>query len=322
MQENQEKILRKSIVLTLAYYQATESPLTLAQIGRYLLFFRKVPSFSLANLKQTLAKFEKKGIVTRQKGLYCLTEKKDGLKKKIWCSFLRREKESQRKIDKVRKALYVFSLIPFIKNIYLCGSVARKSALPKSDVDFLVITNNQRVWFVRFFLTIISFFLGKKTSSSSGRNNKFCLNHYRSEFCQTIPQKMQDTYSASEYSRMLNLFGQQGRKNFLSSNQTWMKNFLPNFDYVKPPLFRFPRSNGAKHLLEVLFSGRIGNFIEAFLQRIQKMKITKNIHHHGLPQNARLVLENNVIMFHLTPRAPKVMGRMRKTLDELSPTYN
>lgn len=314
MPENLEKKIRKNLLLTFAYYGAEEAPLTLAQVTRYLFSREKFEDLSFFDFRNELNFLKSKNFIRETKGLFFLNKPE---KKFSWKTFLKKEKESQIKINEVRKALKVFSFIPFLKNIFICGSVARKTSSEKSDIDFLIIAGKGRVWLVRFCLTIFSFLLGKKTSSFGERKDKFCLNHYRAAGNETIEKELQDIYSASEYTRMLNLYASENQNDFLGGNKEWMKNFEPNFDSIKPPLFHFPNSKKTKKTLERILGKGGGKALENLLKKIQKMKIKINLERNGFSRGARLVLKNNVIMFHLSPKSPVVMKKVRTNLEDM-----
>ncbi|MBM3256204.1 MAG: nucleotidyltransferase domain-containing protein, partial [Candidatus Moranbacteria bacterium] len=289
--------LKKSVLATLAYYSALKTPLTLVQAGRYMVstkykacpvFRHGVQSPKLSEIRDILDELVKEGIATEQKGLYWLKScslkhvtcnmtkqiKTSVEKKSSYMKFIQWEKISQRKINLVRKALKIFRFVPGLRGLFVCGSVARKTSRRRSDIDFLILTDKNRVWTVRFFMTAIAFLLGKKTknkkivfsspayrppacaspktlarrASEAGtdrqfpvprknRRDKFCLNHYRSTAKLKLEPELQDLYSAEEYAGMINFYSDGNIENqFYSANKDWMAKFLPNFDFVKPAL--------------------------------------------------------------------------------------
>ena len=315
MQEAEAKALRKAIILTLAYHGALEAPLTVPQIDRYLFGPPSGEIFSLASLRKAVLELKSKGLVQGEKGFYWIKGAFPA-KKRLWVSLLQKEKISSQKINLARQAVYLFSLIPFLRGIFLCGSVSRKTAKDESDIDFLVLTEKKRVWFVRFFLTISAFLLGKKVSDSGSRKNKFCLNHYRGSGKEKLEKNLQDFYSATEYGRMLNIFSpRQREREFFKENATWLKKILPNFDCEKPAIYHFPKLEKIGLIAEKILRGKLGDWLENFLKRIQLAKINWG-KRADLP-TGRLVTKNNVIMFHLNPQAPRTMERFRKIVEKL-----
>lgn len=314
MEENQDRKIKKGLILTLTYYGVQNCPLTLPQILRYLFLFKNEKDLSFFEIEKYLETLKNKNFIKEENGLFFLKSKEESIS---LTKFMSREKESQKKINKVRKALQIMTFLPFLKNVFLCGSVARKTANRKSDIDFLILTEKNRIWFVRFFLTVLVFFLGKKTPTFGQRKDKFCLNHYRTDKKLEIEKSLKDIYSASEYSRMLNLYSDQSEKKFFKENKNWLNGFEPFFDSKKPALFRFKKSQRLKNFLKEVLSGRLGDFLELGLKKIQKSKIAKNLKKREFPPEARLVTKNNVIMFHLSPKSPLLIEKIKSSLLEL-----
>jgi|GEM_PF-1347863 len=397
MIKNNIKILKKSILYTLAYCRAVQTPLTLVQIGRYLVRKKsdaplasgepprpagrqvsppyatasvarqsagrqEEANANLSEIKEVLNNLVEQGIVIEQKGLYWL--KTDNIIKKqptntlddttlnyklrvaSYIRFIQLEKAAQRKINKVRKALKLFSRIPFLRGIFICGSVARKVSSPKSDIDFLILTKQNRVWMVRLFLTGFAFILGKKTRDNkltinplsenilkntrtekrekSSRKDKFCLNHYRSSFKLSLEEDLRDLYSAQEYARMINIYSPDKiERKFFKKNKNWMKKYLPNFNFTKSPIHNplvatdrknFPaQSKGMKIWLEYMLAGKIGNIIEKLLFHLQVQKIKFGSKDFSFV-NKRIIADKEVIIFHLNPRAPQLLNKFKQIL--------
>jgi len=308
MQNDNLKRLKKNVLLTLVYNRALSVPLTLIQVDRYLISKENLDNFTLAELREVLKFWQTKGLVKEINGLWVFS--KNELDKNYLSEYIQKEKISQEKIKKVIKALKYFSRIPYLKSLNICGSVGRKVSNEKSDIDLLVLTKENRVWIVRFFLTTISFLLRSKTNDLKPRDNKFCLNHYRTNKSYLLGKDMQDIYSACEYSRMLNVYSTGD--SFLESN-IWIKNYLPNFNFSKPPLIN--TKSKFKKILENVLDAKLGDMLENVLKKLQVKKIRKGSEDLELQDNARLVTENNVIMFHLNPRAQSVENTFSKLLE-------
>jgi len=380
MIKNNTNTLQKSVLATLAYYRAVKTPLTLVQIGRYLIEISNIQHpisdeiskrksqdslnrTNLSEIKDVLDSLVEEGVLTEQKGLYWLKTssithetrninkpslhplprvkargvlRKEGareaesykLQVTSYMKFIQLEKNAQRKINKVRKALKIFSFLPFLRGIFLCGSVARKVSRSGSDIDFLILTKQNRVWTVRFLLTFFSFLLGKKTNDATiknknkdSRRNKFCLNHYRSSSRLKLEEELRDLYSAQEYARMINIYSSNKiERKFFKKNKDWMKKYLPNFNFTKLPLFDTFQPRRVKIWLENMLSEKIGNIIEKllFLLQSKKIEFSRNIARYvPTPDSKRVVTDDEVIMFHLNPRAPGVINRFENICQKL-----
>ena len=339
MKETNTNKLEKSVLKTLAFYAALKTPLTLPQVGRYLINTEYlVLSTKLSEIENVLDNLIKNNIVTKQKGLYwlssCNAKPETGdmnNKPSLYMKFIQSEKIAQRKINLVRKALKIFRFVPGLRGIFICGSVARGVCQRNSDIDFLILTEKGRVWTVRFFLTAIAFLLGKKTRDAGhvssfrpaprgdtkfqiSRKNKFCLNHYRSTAKLKLEKDLQDLYSAQEYARIINLYetatlnskARSSSENFFKENAGWMGKFLPNFNFAKPPIYR-KNCAETRHVLSL--RKKASDLLEKILQPLQAAKIQKSSQNFAQLDKLRIIANNNVIMFHLNPQAPIVIEK-------------
>jgi hypothetical protein len=336
---------QKSVINTLAYFRTLNTPLTLVQIGRYLIDSNPSTSlrspqndinndkYLLSEINNVLKDLIDKNIVMEQKGLYWLslrdpsaapqddkvnTPQDDRNKddRKDWLKFVRSEKNSQRKINKALKAIKLFSLVPFLRGLFICGSVARKVSRRDSDIDFLILTKPDRTWTVRLWLTFFAYLLGKKTRPfQADRKDKFCLNHYRSSSNLKLEENLRDLYSAEEYASMLNVYSaNRTDRKFFKKNKRWMSSFLPNFPFSKLPI---SPANGklfssVRKILEKMLGGKIGHIIEWLVYQLQTRKI--KLGNSGTLTGQRVVAEKEVIMFHLNPRAPLVLSRYQQII--------
>ncbi len=299
---------------TLLYFETEKKPLCLSEIDFYLIAPNKTDT-SFSTLKEILAGLVAKKIIREKKGLYFLNKKKQF----SWLNYLERTREAQKKIEMVKRKLYLIKKIPFIRAIYLCGSVAGRNCSRKSDIDFLILTETNRTWTVRFFMTLASWWLGKKTRDGRSRKNKFCLNHYRGLSDLELERELKDLYSAKEYAQMIALYTFQNNSNkdvFLKKNRLWLKKFLPNHSFQKPAVVfnHLHSQNIFPIFIERLLAGRLGGYLENLLKNLQQMKIKKNLK----LDRSRIILENNIIMFHLNPKAPLVLKKFQLLKNKLS----
>lgn len=82
---------------------------------------------------------------------------------------------------KTKTYLQCISRIPGIKMVWVCNSLSMYCTKPTSDIDLFIITAKNRVWFVRFFSTLILYILWvwRKDETNSAWN--FCLSFFVDE---------------------------------------------------------------------------------------------------------------------------------------------
>ncbi len=289
--------LEQSALETLLYFWTEKKPLFLAEIDNFLLG-QKRAEYSLSDLKNALDHLRRKGIIESKKGLYL----PKAAKIFHWLSQADKIKEAHKKIELTARSLFWLSIIGSLEEICICGSVAGRNCSPSSDIDLLILTEKNRVWTTRFWLTIFSWLWGKKKRPGKSRKDRFCLNHYRDSDSLELEKSMRDRYSAKEYFQMIRLLSKNHPCNFLKKNKLWADNFLIHFNFNKPALFETKNTLG-----DFFFSKRLGDQLENFFKFLQLGKITqsKNKIKKGLDRS-RIILENGVIMFHLNPKAPSI----------------
>ncbi len=77
-------------------------------------------------------------------------------------------------LKRLEKMKLIFRLLPFVKNIGVCNSIALGMADEKSDIDLFVVTRANRLYITRVFLVVLFQLLGVRRHGDkvSGR---FCL---------------------------------------------------------------------------------------------------------------------------------------------------
>jgi predicted nucleotidyltransferase len=112
---------------------------------------------------------------------------------------LRRNKTSRQKTFFARKITQSLTKIPFIQFIGLTGAIAANNAKPNDDIDLLIVTRSNTLWFSRL---IVNLYLNLKNlrrkPNSSLIKNKLCLNLWLDQQALKLPQSHQNIYSAFE----------------------------------------------------------------------------------------------------------------------------
>ena len=98
-------------------------------------------------------------------------------KKFFW---LKKNKISQKFLEKFYKYEKIFSICPFVKWIFIWNTVAFWSANENSDIDLFIVFENWKIWTWRLFLTIIIhlFWVRRYWNKIAWR---FCLSFFASE---------------------------------------------------------------------------------------------------------------------------------------------
>lgn len=239
-------LLEQSILLTIVYYDVLNKPLTAFEIWQYLMkpsCFRmkndarlarresklelKISNLSLFDIITALDKSKYlKDRIDQKNGFYFLRD----WNKDFFNHAIKTQKICAQKIKKTRRYINLIKYLPFVRAIFLSGSVAMGYASQKSDLDVLIVSEYDKIWLVRAMVVIVTFFFGVKRRSDEADDykDKVCLNHFVTTESLEIP--FQSIYTAQLYARLLPLYdeGDYFQKFFVKNK--WLKNYLVNYE--------------------------------------------------------------------------------------------
>jgi len=238
---------RENVQATLLYFDLFDHPLSASEI--YTFFPQKMGE----------EEFEKQ--LSRQP-----FRSADGLfhvRRNDEVVFARRKRER-----KARTMLYASRVVgsclkyfPFVRGVYLSGSLSKGVNPGDADVDLFIITPEDRLWICRSILTAFKkmFLFNKK---------KFlCPNYFVSEGHLEIPEK--NIFTATELITLRPLYNASMLQRLLDANR-WISLFFPNF--------RRPRSkskNGSsmvQRFLEIPMSdGNTSNWDDRLMHYFDKL---------------------------------------------------
>jgi hypothetical protein len=133
-------------------------------------------------------------------------------------------------------ATFIFfaSLLPWIKAVFLSGSVAMQNAVKNDDLDFFIITQQNRLWLTRLVLMVFTTLVGKRRSWHSEEENSWCLNLYLDQQALSINLVKRNIYTAYEVAQVKLLYQNDGAASDFYRQNWWVKKLLPFF---QPQLF-------------------------------------------------------------------------------------
>ena len=198
-----------------------------------------------------------------------------------------------------RRAQIVASLLrlaPFVRMVGLTGSLSMGEASRESDIDFIIITKNGRIWSGRMFATLFVQLTGFRRYGKkiAGR---ICLNHYKVENILVIhPQTKKN---AHDYSLIIPLWQADDLyKKFKNSNEWFsrygnkFKNHLPDQNLFWNFIDRFFQLIG-----EFLYDFFLGDWGEKILGNYQKGRIRKDPRTKESPKG-NIFISNRELRFH------------------------
>lgn len=308
-------LLEQAIILTIIYYDVLNKPLTAFEIWKYILIpnalrneelkikNEKFWSFSLYQVIETLNTSDYLNDKIGQKnGLYFLKYRGE----KFFDYGIKTQKICAQKIKLTLRYIKLIKYIPFVRAIFLSGSVAMGYASQKSDLDLLIVSERDKIWLVRAMVVFITFLFGIKRSVNN-YSDKICLNHFITTHSLEIP--FQSIYTAQLYARLLPLYEEDAYLNKFYLQNKWLENYLANYS-----LF-FKKNNGAenikdkkppiiKKIIEIVFE-IVDLILGAIIKKIQVWLIRRNPLTNK--SGGRITYNDKMLEFHPNSREREII---------------
>jgi len=209
--------LEMSLVKTVAYADIYDYPLRVEEAWRYLI---GIPA-SLEEVRQALSGGTIIGQLISQSQGYLTLHGREGLAE------LRREREreSNRLWPLAIHYGRLMAHLPFIRMVAVTGALAMDNVNHRRDIDYLVITQEGRLWLCRAMVILL-------VRWAANRGIALCPNYFLSENALSLRQR--DLYTAHELIQMVPLFGSGTYGRFRRLNR-WTEDHLPNARGMDPP---------------------------------------------------------------------------------------
>jgi len=241
--------IKTQVLSALAYYDLFNFPLTKEEV-----FLFMTVRCELNQVQHCLDYLTNHGLVYQLGNYYALkndeyivTRRKAGAKK---------AHELLTIAEKVSSYLIKF---PYVRGIAVSGSLSKRYADDKSDIDFFIITATNRLWIARSLLHLL-----KKLSFIFNKQDYFCMNYFVDEARAEIVE--QNLFTATETVTLIPLQGDLAFERFYSTNG-WTRDYLPN--HLMRVSCAEPSNRGwVKTLTEGLFNNIIGDMLDNWLMRL------------------------------------------------------
>ena len=237
-----------SILKTLAYYNIFNYPLTREEIISLM-----DAIYSEKEITDAFQLLEKDELIFQIDGFYSLYN----------APFLvqRRKKGNEKAKGQLKVATRIAKLLsrfPYVKGVAVSGSLSKNFADEQSDIDFFIITSQNRLWISRTFMHLF-----KKLTYFVGKQHWFCMNYYLDEVGLELKEK--NIFTAMEAVTTMPLRGDLAFSDFIVAND-WTKKFFPKKTTELSSSKRI-RTGLLKRFVETIFNNRFGNWLDDRLMK-------------------------------------------------------
>lgn len=205
--------LRGYIMKTLKYFHVFRHPLYLEEIHQFLQV-----EVSLPELREALNELVREERVFYEQNMYSLENSAQiFLKRKVGADM------AAEKMKEARKCAAIIATFPFVRAVFVSGSLSKGYADEKSDIDFFIITSEKRLWICRTLLHLF-----KKFTFIVNRQHSFCMNYFIDESQLCLEEN--NIFTATELATLIPVYNRNLHKLLLNRNIEWMSDYFPNIE--------------------------------------------------------------------------------------------
>jgi hypothetical protein len=241
--------LRESILKTMAYFDVFHYPLTLKDICHFLDVTAEEEAIGL----ETEALVEE-GRLYRIGAFYSLHDNPALAMRR-----LRGEAHADELLVIANRGARLLYQFPYVRGVCISGSLSKRCADDKADIDYFIITKANRLWIAR---TLMHLF--KKLTYLRGHQHRYCMNYYVDEDALEIMEK--NVFTAVELFTLMPVCGNGGLTRFFRANE-WAGRFFPRYGKEKREVGDH-RPGLLKRVIERIFDHPLGDRLENYLRSL------------------------------------------------------
>jgi len=241
-----ERAKARAALRVLAYFDVFDHPLTVAELARFT-------GQEEDEARDALAELLIAGTVRQHLGYWSLGDARGAALARI-----ADEDRAQRRMPKALRMSALIARFPFVRAVFISGSLSKGRLDAEGDIDFFIITAPGRLWVARTMLVLF-----KKLFLLNSRRD-FCVNYFIDTEHLTIEDR--NRYTATEVVTLIPTYGNGTTEAFFARN-AWAFDHYP---HAVPPRSRevIIGHTRPKRFLERLLNGRIGAAFDAFCMQL------------------------------------------------------
>jgi hypothetical protein len=241
--------LENDILKVLLYFDVFRFPLTAREIFHFLPSNSITPSHVSAALQGPSLR----EMVTSENGYFFVSSVRGSYADER----IEKERRAARLMKIARVMGKIISMFPYVRGVFLSGELSKGIASKKSDIDFVVVTQEGRLWIARTLLILF------KKMFLLNRKRFFCVNHFVT--AEHLRVDLRNIYTATEVATLLPLENDALFSWFLQEN-AWITQFFPNWKFDGPNADSRRRKAGIiRNMLERVVPDRIASRLDRWL---------------------------------------------------------
>lgn len=238
-------LLSRAIVRTLLYFDIFNYPLNEKEIINSL----SERADNDVDINQEIKLLLQNNLIDEKDGFYFIGQEKGKVARRLDGNLL-----AEKFLKKAYKYSKIIGFFPFVRGVYISGSLSKGFIDKESDIDYFIITEPGRLWLTRFMLTLF-----KKTFLLNSRKY-FCVNYFVDTNSLEIPDK--NIFTATELTHLIPTYNYNLYLEILNANN-WIKEYYPNFPMRCNKDVISPSKNIITKACETALKGKAGEKLDA-----------------------------------------------------------
>jgi len=302
--------LQKSIRSTLCFFDLFDYPLAFEELKFYLL---SSGNFTDEELKEALSKDD--AVVFRD-GFYCLKGSEGHINSRKVRSVI-----AVNYFKKLHRFLPFIRLVPFVKMVSVCNTLAIGCPTAKSDIDLFIISKRNRIFIVRTFTTILFHLLGVRRHGEKVAG-RFCLSFFVSDEKLDLSDLLKgndDVYFMYWFRTLRPIYGEKTFLEFLGKNKWSEKYFFDGINANGRKESSFWADSVFFSIFRVISEFVLGGFLGDILESVLSKKHLKRHQKKSvdLQGESSVVVNKYMLKYHNVDRRAEYKQRFFDKLRSL-----
>jgi hypothetical protein len=267
---------------------------------------------SYEDVEKVIHLFASQHKIERQGAFVTLPGKEHLAKERISRSMI-----SEQKYKRTLRAASLLRVVPYIRMIGVCNTLAFDMARREGDMDLFIIAKKNRLYVVRWLVTLLMQVFGFRRHKLK-ISDRICLSFYVDEEGMDMSRfelDGDDPYLAVWTSRIIPIFSSRGTyEHFWKINEQWISSYLQHpAPYDIADRRKLPDTGilvAKRKILEILFWPFVGS-LEYFLRAMQRSRLQRGAQRHVRLTPTGVVIDDHTLKFHEEDRRILYRERMR-----------
>jgi hypothetical protein len=238
-----------AVMNALIYFGIFNYPLSVQEV----LSFTQNVLLGKNETENILNHFIKEGLVTKIGEYYAVNNSEELITRRIAGNT-----KAMDYFTKAKKYAQLIYRFPFVRGVYVSGSLSKGFVDSKGDIDYFIITQPGRLWLARTLLILY------KKIFLINSHKYICVNYFIDTDHLEIPDK--NIFTATELLTLLPMHGHDVFSRFIDANK-WAQEFLPNHriaDHEEEKSGRY----GITLLIENALNNRAGDWLDELFMKL------------------------------------------------------